>query len=354
MMVFKDFRPTASLSRLQLRAQILAKVRNFFTQRGFLEVETPLLSADTVVDRHLDPICVDRDECSAEFTSDAHILKETVTSYDESHAPHQVKKSFFMQTSPEFCMKRLVAAGYGPVFQICKAFRKDEIGRLHNPEFTMLEWYNPGDDMNRGMDLLDDVQQVFLNRGTAVRISYEEAFLKYVGIHPMDATLDEIQAEILRRKIPIPPDYQNHAVNITRDDWLDILLVECVQPMLGKTCPVILYDYPASQAALAVIRGSGKHAVAERFELYADGIELANGYHELCDPHELMRRNRLANALRRMDGKRILPDESRLLDAMRAGFPSCSGTALGVDRAVMIAAGAENLADVMAFPFHIA
>lgn len=314
----QTFFPTATLETLRRRAEIMACVRAFFHSRAFLEVETPILSADTVIDRHLDPFFLDYDS-----------------------------KRYYLQTSPEFAMKRLLAAGAGPIFQIAKVFRRDESGRIHNPEFTMLEYYRPGDDMHAGMDLLDDLQQAVLARGRALRLTYRQAFRQHTGLDPFSATETALARYAEDTKIAIPESYLNGTAFLTKDDWLDLILAEKVQPRLGMREPVILYHYPASQAALAVTDGE----FAERFELYADGMELANGYHELREPAELRRRNRQANALRRLDGKDILPDESRLLKAMEYGLPSSSGTAVGFDRMIMVALGAKTLADVLAFPF---
>lgn len=313
------FLPTATAEMLRFRAELLRRVRDFFSERGFLEVETPILSADTVVDRHLDPMSL--------------VL---------------AGKRYFLQTSPEFAMKRLLAAGLGAIFQVGKVFRQDECGQLHNPEFTMIEYYRPGDDMAAGMTLLDELQQVLLSRGPALWVTYRDAFLEYTGVDPFSLPESELIEYAKDAKIAIPESYLSAGdAFVTRDDWLDLILSERVQPRLGVGEPVILYHYPATQSALAVTDGE----LAQRFELYADGVELANGYHELCDSHELRRRNKAANALRRLDGKDILPDESRLLAAMAHGLPPASGTAVGFDRMVMIAAGAKTLAEVMAFPF---
>lgn len=315
-----DFRPTATLEMLRRRSFLIQKVRDFFVERGFLEVETPILSADTVVDRNLDPMSLT-----------------------------EAGRRYFLQTSPEFAMKRLVASWNVPIFQICKVFRRDECGQIHNPEFTMLEFYRPGDDLERGMALLDDLQAEILGRGPASRMTYCEAFQRFLGLNPLTASVSEM-AEVARREKMVIPEGFDFSESANRDDWLDFLLGERIQPELGVDAPLILYDYPASQAALAVARGD----VAERFELYVDGIELANGYHELCDPAELRRRNAETNALRAADGKETLPEESRLLAAMDFGLPNCAGTAVGLDRLIMLALGASSLEEILAFPFRVA
>ncbi len=316
----EDWRPTATWPRLALRAELLTRVREIFRQRGFMEVETPLLSADVVVDRHLEPYAV--------------------------HQPAEAVGGprLWLQTSPEFAMKRLLAAGGEAIYQVTRAFRQGESGALHNREFTMVEWYRRGDDLAAGMRLLSDVAEELLGRGPAELVSYGEAFVRHAGIDPHHASTDELRAAASRVS-----GTRADRLGADRDLWLNLLLVELVEPRLGIGRPTILFDYPASQAALARVR-PGNPPVAERFELYVNGIELANGYHELTDPEVLRERNRRQNALRELDGKQTLPEDSRLLAAMEHGLPACAGVALGFDRVVMIAAGASSLAEVMAFP----
>ncbi len=312
------FQPAASWKNLRLRADLLRRVREFFHRREFLEVETPILSADTVVDRHLDPFCVNAE-------------------------PN--RRKLWLQTSPEFCMKRLLAAGAEAIYQITRAFRQDERGPLHNPEFTIVEWYRKGDGPDEGMQLLGDLCEELLERGPVGRVSYREAFGRHVGLDPHMVGTEALVSAVRQQGIEPP---QNLSVD-DRDGWLDLLLVELVQPHLGNTKPVIVYDYPASQAALARIRPD-EPPVAERFELYASGIELANGYHELVDPAELRLRNAQNNRKRQADGKQPLPERSRLLAAMQSGLPSAVGVALGFDRVVMLSAGEKSLDAVIAFP----
>lgn len=319
-----DFLPTASWERLKLRAALLARVRAFFEERGFLEVETPILSHDVVVDRHLDPF-------------------STLLNLDPRR-PDDGER-LFLQTSPEFAMKRLLAAGGRAIYQITRAFRNGgESGRLHNPEFTIAEWYRAGDGLQEGMQLLCDLAEALLARGPAELVSYREAFEQRVGVQPHSDSMDALLAAAARYRVAVPAGLQTD-----RDGLLNVLLVELVEPFLGRDRPTILYDYPASQAALARVRHEA-YPVGERFELYVDGIELANGYHELLDAAVLRERNANANAQRAADGKPALPEESRLLDAMEAGLPRCAGVALGFDRVVMIAAGAQSIDEVIAFP----
>ncbi len=331
-----DFRPTAPWKNLRLRVNLLRQLRTFFDDHRFLEVETPLLSADTVVDRHLEPFSVE-------------------VGKQQDGSP----RSFWLQTSPEFGMKRLLAAGVttgGPrsIYQVTRAFRQDEVGPLHNPEFTMVEWYQAVDHsdnqsetaLHEGMALTGRLCEALLQRGEAEQVSYATAFEQLVGLNPHTAEIKALVSAVYEHGV-VPPEGLSQE---DRDAWLDLLLVQCVQPHLGIERPTLLYHYPASQAALARVR-TGDPPVAERFELYVDGIELANGYHELLDPKELLRRNERVNAQRAADGNPALPEESRLIAAMESGLPPSVGVALGFDRLVMLAAGAECLDDVMAFPF---
>ncbi len=306
-----DFRPTASWTNLQLRAQTLKRLRAFFDARGFVEVETPVLSHDSVIDRHLDPL--------------------PVTLFEDPRTPAQ-GRTLYLQTSPEFGMKRLLAAGDAQaIYQITRAFRGAEQGSQHNPEFTMLEWYRVGDDYRAGMNLLAELAGEMFGVPDVTRITYREAFQKYAGVDPLAETPAGVG--------PSEREFQ-----------LDVLLTSQIQPQLGQDRPAILYDYPTSQAALAQVRHEDGIALAERFELYYQGVELANGYHELLAPEVLRERNRLHNQERAADQKYMLPEESRLLDAMEHGLPACSGCALGVDRLVMLLAGASSIQDVIAFP----
>lgn len=296
---------------------MLNRVRAFFAERNFLEVETPILSQDIVVDRHLDPF--------------------TVTLFADPREPDD-GPTYYLQTSPEFALKRLVAAfaDEAPaIYQTTKAFRGGgERGRLHNPEFTLIEWYRVGDDYAAGMRLLADFAEALLNRGAVSTITYREAFLQFAKLDPFTADDAALHAAT---KV---------AGEFSRGELLDLLLTRDVEPHLGKSEPQILCDYPADQAALARV----KNGVAERFELYVDGMELANGYHELLDPAVLRERNRVNNTARTADGKPTLPEESRLLAAMDHGLPPCAGCALGFDRLVMAATGAKSIDEVLAFP----
>lgn len=325
MTVDDGFAPTATWEMLRRRAELLARVRTFFDSRGFVEVDTPLLSADTVVDRHIDPI--------------------SVTLPNGSSKPG-VGRKLWLQTSPEFAMKRLLTAGAEAICQITHAFRAGERGPLHNVEFTILEWYRVGDSYQQGMQLLADFAAELIGRGRPKFITFRDAFLQSASVDPFTAELSDLRDAIHQHGVSIPTGMDND-----RDGLLDLLLVHCVEPQLGAPQPTILFDYPASQAALAQVRDDAP-PVAERFELYADGLELANGYHELLDSETLRQRNRRINQLRQADGKPVLPEESRLLAAMNHGLPPCCGVALGIDRLVMLLTGSKHIDQVVAFPIE--
>ncbi len=318
-----DYLPIASNELLEARGSLLARVRDFFARRQFIEVESPILSADIVVDRHLDPL--------------------TTTLYGDPRAPER-GPTMYLQTSAEFGMKRLLAAGMTGIYQITRAFRAGEVGPLHNPEFTMVEWYRVGDVYASGRQLLADFFEHFYQSGVARERTYADAFLEQVGVDPHRASIEELSGAAKAHNV-VAPD----SLGEDRDAWLELLFTELVQPKLGRPGATIIYDYPATQAALAKVR-EGDPPVAERFEMFYQGVELANGYHELTDPAALRARNQAQNTARLRDGKQALPEESRLLAAMDAGLPAGCGVALGFDRAVMLAAGVKCIQDVMAFP----
>jgi lysyl-tRNA synthetase class 2 len=309
---------------LRRRAGLLRCLRQFFDDREFIEVETPLLSRDTVVDRHIDPVSVD---CLD---------------------PSGNREVRWLQTSPEFAMKRLLAAGEQRIYQIARAFRSGERGALHNPEFTMLEWYRVGDRMKDGVDLLCDLIEHVTGRERPQRISFAVAFQSFAGVDPHRDAVDVWREAAQRLSLVIPESLGDDV-----DDWIDLFMVEVVEPRLRELGQVVVYDYPASQCALAQVRIDSATGVrvAERFELYLDGVEVANGYHELLDPVALASRNCAVNQQRAGDHKPPLPAESQLVAAMEAGLPPSVGVALGVDRLLMVLAGAANIDQVIAFPW---
>lgn len=327
------WQPSAPLRNLHLRAHILAEIRQFFAARAVLEVETPVLCAAAATAPHLDSLVT---RCSGPF------------------APRG--RDFYLHTSPEFAMKRLVAAGSGPIYQICKVFRDGEAGRRHNPEFTMLEWYRPGLDEHALMDevaaLVAPLLAALLS-APSQRISYGAAFQRHAGIDVHGAAAHDLRACAVQHHI-------GAVAGLAPDDcaaWQDLLLTHVVAPKLGVGGLCFLYDYPAQQAALARVTPSalgcpGGYPVARRFELYVNGMELASGYHELADAHQQRQRFADDNAHRARLGKPALPCDEHLLAALAAGLPDCAGVALGVDRLVMLAAGARDLSEVVAFPIE--
>lgn len=316
-------RPTASLEVLKARARLLQETRRFFDERDFFEVQTPLLSADTVIDRHLDPVAV--------------FLPDGATS--------DTGLELWLQTSPEFSMKRLVAAGADAIYQITPAFRIGESGHLHNPEFTMLEWYRQGDTLADGIRLLGDLAVHLLQLNRVDVGALRDVFQEHVGFDVFSCSATQLRSQCVSRGISCPSSMDGS----DWDGWFDLLFSHLVQPKLGHHGAQIIHGYPASQASLARIC-EGDPPVAERLELFVEGIELANGYHELLDAKELSRRNDVVNQQRIDDGKQPLPTQSHLLEAMRAGLPECTGVALGFDRLVMLATGSQTIRDVLAFP----
>ena len=321
------FLPTASLENLRLRDALLRKLRAFFHNRNFLEVTTPTLSRDTVVDRHLDPF-----------------VARPIGGQDDGSAR-------FLQTSPEYLMKRLLVGGLDAIFQICPAYRVGESGALHNPEFTIVEWYRCGDDMQAGVALLGELAQEMLGDGPPQSISYRDVFRAHTEIDPLQTDLETLREAVSRSGTPTTDSrYAPNPASLDHDGCLEWLFVDRVQPHLQR--PTVVYDYPASQAALAQVRHtSDEPPVAERFELFARGVELANGYHELLNACELRRRTTENNRLRRVDGKITLPETSGLLDAMDYGMPPCAGAALGFDRLSMVVTGCRSIDEIITFPF---
>jgi lysyl-tRNA synthetase class 2 len=324
-----DWRPSAALEVLRLRARMLERIRAFFLARDVLEVETPALSVAATPDP---------------------ALASLETRYTGPGAPHG--QALYLHTSPEFAMKRLLAAGTGSVYQICKVFRDGEAGRLHNPEFTMLEWYRVGMDLHQLMGEVADLVTQVLAGGPALRLpeqlTYREIFESRVGIDPHSATAADCAAAARTHGVNIPVDlFEHHDVAI----WRDLLLSHLIEPDLGRDRLTFVYDYPASQASLAQIR-PGHPPLAERFELYLNGIELANGFHELADVAE--QRTRFERQLHARTASALppVPLDQRLLAALTHGLPDCSGVALGIDRLVMLAAGAHSIHDVIAFPLE--
>ncbi len=299
---------------------MLADARAFFADRGVLEVETPTLSAAAPSDPQIEPL-------SAGISGFA--------------------RRFYLCTSPEYAMKRLLAAGSGDIYQISKVFRDEEHGRWHNPEFTMVEWYRLGLDdgalMRETEALLARLLGPYRRLAAAQRLTYAEALERHAGVDIYMASEAQLAQAAARLGIDCP-------ANLDRDARLDLLMALIVGPKLGRNdTPTFICDYPPSQASLARIK-RGVRPVAARFELYLDGLELANGFHELCDAAEQRARFEQDLALRRSRGQPLPPFDMRLLDALGHGLPDCAGVALGFDRVVALAVGADSLSAAMAFP----
>lgn len=321
---------------LRIRAAMLRVVREFFQERGYLEVETPCLSRDIVIDAWLEPIEV-------------------------RHSGER----WFLQTSPEAGMKRLLAAGSGSIFQISRVFRAGESGARHNPEFTMIEWYGVDTDWYEQMALTEQLVRACVAAASEIRrqdpaenwsampftcTTYAQAFKRVFNIDVHSATGSELLAVARHHQVPIP----DSCTPDQRDDVLNAMLAFAIEPDLGRcttsgqSAPEFLCDYPPSQAALAKTSESDPK-VARRFELYVDGLELCNGYQELTDVAELQRRENHQNTVRGDSQLETLPGAPAMAAAMRSGLPNCSGVALGFDRLVMIATGVNEIAEVLSF-----
>jgi len=312
-----SWRPTASLPALRRRAAMLAAAREFFAKRGVLEVETPILSAAAVSDPQIESLA----------TRVAGMGK------------------FHLCTSPEYAMKRLLAAGSGDIYQICKVLRDAERGRWHNPEFTLIEWYRLGFDdaalMSEVETLIGCLLAPHRRLEPAERLGYSAALQRYAGVDAHGASDDDLTGAARRHGVLCDAE-------LDRDAKLDLLMGLVVGPRLGLERPCFICDYPASQAALARLK-PGLPQVAARFELYLDGVELANGFHELSDAGEQRARFAQDLSLRRARGQIEPPPDEHLLAALTAGMPDCAGVALGFDRLAAVALQAPRLADVMAF-----
>jgi lysyl-tRNA synthetase class 2 len=311
-----DWRPTATRERLQLRASLLERTRAFFAARQVMEVDTPALVNAAVTDVHINSLSV---------------------------------AGLFLHTSPEYAMKRLLAAGVGDIYQICHVARGFEQSRVHNTEFTLIEWYRLGFDLTR---LMDEVEALVRELCTvhpalarpAEHLSYQEAFSRHTGLEPLTATLAQL------RGVVEPLGYRDAA---TRDELLDLIMGALIGPALGHEALTFIYGYPASQAALARLDPTDPR-FAQRFELYMGGLELANGFHELASAAEQRARFEQDLRCRERSGLPVHRMDERLLAALEHGLPECAGVAVGFDRVVMLAAGATHIREVLPFPTETA
>jgi len=315
-----NWKPGASLHALQQRARLLQSIRAFFAQRDVLEGETPILSNAAITDPQL-----------------------------ESFHTQFAGRDYFLHTSPEFYMKRLLAAGSGDIYQVARVFRADEVGRYHNPEFSLLEWYRLGLDHQA---LMDEMQQLISELFSQFsdgplcfnRVSYRQAFINQLSIDPLQASAEALATCASEQQIETPI-----GMNINdKDMWLDWLMVAAVAPGFDQQGMTFIYDYPASQAALARLSNDDPR-VAHRFELFYGELELANGFYELLDADEQLARFHKENELRKQRGQNIMPIDMQLIAALQSGLPDCAGVAMGLDRLLMVLTGASSISEVISF-----
>jgi elongation factor P--(R)-beta-lysine ligase len=312
----------SKVARLQDRAFMFKTARQFFDQRGVLEVDCPILSTQASVDTHIDLIS----------------------------ALYRGKEKCYMHSSPEFGMKRLLAEGIGDIYQLSHVFRDGEWSAKHNPEFTMAEWYRLGFSLEQMMEETVQFACLFLGDLPYRIVSYRDIFLQTTGMDYVTASEQDLFSYIQNQNIP----FYSTILEEGKDALLNLILGSQVEPQLGHSELFVLAYYPASQAALARKRWHGKEQVAERFEVYHRGIELANGYHELTDAHEQRLRFQEANASRIALGKEPLPIDENFLQALEKGLPDCCGVAVGFDRLMMLRQKQKDIANVVAWGWNFA
>ncbi|WP_327857461.1 EF-P lysine aminoacylase EpmA [Acinetobacter guillouiae] len=320
-----DFKPTCDIQALKARANLYRQIRQFFIERDVLEVETPILSQAGVTDVHL-----------ASVQAQRHV--------------HGKKQTHYLQTSPEFAMKRLLASGSGAIYQICKVFRDDEHGRKHNSEFTMLEWYRPQFSLKDLMlEVTDLLNVVLAERFGEVRptvLSYKHAFIDRLDLNPLQATLQQLKDAAHRVGL-------NLDLGDDRLAYIDLLFSHMVEPSLGFDTPVFLTDFPPELASLAKTKlDEDGELVAARFELYIEGLELANAYDELIDAEVLRSRFQADNTEREKLGLHVMPIDEYLLAAL-PNMSDCAGIALGIDRLLMVVMNQMKLEKVITFPANV-
>ena len=318
--------PDSHRSALLLRAQLYGTLRSFFATRGVLEVETPMLSVGANTEPNI----------------------ESFSTRFSGPLPEASPRERWLRTSPEFALKRLLVEGIGDCYEMGRVFRDGEAGRRHNPEFTMLEWYRVGWDHHAlAEETCDLIERALALVGRGVRRerrSYRDLYRAAFGFDAFTAPIDALKAPLA--------EYGIQADDLSRDDWLDLLMTHRLQPTFDEDTLLTIMDFPPSQCALARIAGQGEDAVAERYEVYLGGNELANGYHELIDAREQRVRFENDNRRRIARGQRALPIDMALLAALEQGMPDCAGVALGIERLLMAMIGTQDIADVLAFAFH--
>jgi elongation factor P--(R)-beta-lysine ligase len=312
-----QWRPTAPLSVLKKRADVFYQLREFFREKNVWEVDTPLLGHAGVSDPH---------------------IRNFVTNSHTSATPVR-----YLQTSPEYAMKRLLAAGCGSIYQMGKVFRDEACGAQHQCEFSLLEWYRVGWSEAELIEEVKSVVSIVLGEQSWTTITYRDLFDEVLHINPHKISIEELQ-KLAEHYIDI------HGELVDKDQWLDLLFTHMIEPHLQKMGFVVITEYPASQAALSkIVKNAEGDFIGKRFEVYVNGLELANGYEELQDAQE--QRARFSND--QLKRKNLhLPEatiDENLLAAMAAGLPDCSGVALGVDRLIMLSVGALHIAQVLPF-----
>jgi len=310
----EPWQPTANINQLKARANLLHAIRTYFAGHNVLEVETPIISAAANTDPAI----------------------ESIKTHDER----------YLRTSPEFALKRLLAAGTGDIYELGRVFRAGELGGNHNPEFTMLEWYRTGFDYHRLMDEVADLVR-FCGNGMfehwpVTRLSYQQLFMDFLELDPFSSSVASLRSVAKAHGID--------DIDLDKRQWLDLLISVVIQPLLPEQSLTFVYDFPSDQAALARIR-PGSPPLAERFELYLGQTELANGYQELTDADEQRQRFESENAIRAKHGQPIYPLDHHLITALKRGMPECAGVALGVDRLLMAIENCNCLDEVTAFPY---
>jgi lysyl-tRNA synthetase class 2 len=316
--------PVATTEIILARSRLLEYIRSFFKVRDVMEVETPVLGRSTAIDPHLSSF-VTRDDA----------------------------ESWYLQTSPEFHMKRLLAADVNSIYQVCKSFRQGETGSLHNPEFSILEWYRVGFDHHELMNEVEELVAGILSLPGFARVSYRRLFEDFFKVNPHQASLSELRKLVTEYVAITPSQLEFACESMATSFCLDLLMSEKLEPSLTE--PTFVFDYPISQAALSASELSVQgDRVAQRFELYIQKMEIANGYFELCDAEELRNRFSADNVSRHLEDLPAIPPDVNLLSAMAHGLPECAGVALGIDRLLMLVTGVESIREVLAFPSSIA
>ncbi|QCI21849.1 elongation factor P--(R)-beta-lysine ligase [Buchnera aphidicola (Hyadaphis tataricae)] len=315
-----SWKPNASIKNLIARSKIISQIRLFFLQKNVMEVETPMLSKSTVTDVNLSP-----------FQTDFLSLNQ-----------NDMLKLWLI-TSPEYHMKRLLASTSGPIYQICHCFRNQEVGRYHNPEFTMLEWYQPFFSMKKFIKEIDHFLQTIFDFHESEQMSYQDIFLKVFDIDPLCTNILELRTIFKKLKL----DYlihNEHHVN----ELIQTLFTLEIEPNLGKKKPIFIYHFPAEQACLANINSKDSR-ISERFEFFFKGIELGNGFYELTDVDEQKKRFMQDNKKRASMNLPVRKIDNLLLDALSSGLPYCSGVAIGLDRLMMLLLKEKNINEVISF-----